>query len=299
MSDTHLAALAKKAPEYIKFESKNKHTWCSGCGNFGILNALTRALTLQNIKPHNVLMCFDVGCNGNASDKLQAYTIHGLHGRVTALATGAALANHKLPIIASAGDGATFSEGINHLIHAIRNNVNITFICHNNNNYGLTTGQSSSTTPVGQKMNGTAGEVFVEPLNSLQMILSLNPAFVARGFAGDVEHLSQLIQQGISHQGFSYIEVFQACPTYNKSTPQSWYFPRIEKQKSNQNTDIWTARQAVEDTSNRLATGVIYHNPNAVDYYTQYTKINRPNYATALCEEVFHHDVSGLMQSFV
>jgi len=298
MSFTHLSALAEKAPEFVKFESKNKHTWCSGCGNFGILNALTRALTLKNIKPHEMLMCYDVGCNGNGSDKLHAYTFHGLHGRVTALATGAALANHKLPIIASAGDGATFSEGINHLIHAIRNNVNITFICHNNNNYGLTTGQASSTTPVQQKMNGTAGEVFVQPLNPMQLVLSLNPSFVARGFAGDVEHLSEMIQQGIEHQGFSFIEVFQACPTYNKATPQSWYFPRIDQQDSI-NTDIWEARKAVEDMTNKLATGVLYHNPDAVDYYTEYAQLNRPDVSTALCEEVHHYDVAGLMQAFV
>jgi len=300
MSFSHLTSLSQKSSDYVKFETKQKFTWCSGCGNFGILNALTRALTLSNIQPHQMLMCYDVGCNGNGSDKLQTYTIHGLHGRVTALSAGCAIANHKMPIIASAGDGSTLSEGINHLLHAIRNNYNVTFILHNNSVYGLTTGQASSTTPLEQQMNGTVGQTSVPPLNPLQFVLSLNPGFVARGFAGDVETLSGLIQQGIAHQGFSFIEVFQACPTYNKATPQSWYFPRITDISGYENydiTNIWDARRLADSGNDKLATGVLYKNPERVDYYS--TLNYRKDVPTALCEEVCQTDVTKLIQAFV
>jgi 2-oxoglutarate ferredoxin oxidoreductase subunit beta len=296
---SQLQELESKVKEYLAFESPNIHTWCSGCGNFGILNALVRALVLENIAPHECLICFDVGCNGNASDKINANTIHGLHGRVLSLAAGCAIGNHKLPVIAIGGDGATFSEGINHLVHAVRNNYNFVFICHNNSNYGLTTGQASATTRKGQVMNGTPGEVVVEPLNAAQIVLSLDPSFVARGFSGDVEYLTELIRQGLKHKGFAFIEVFQVCPTYNKATPQSWYWPRIKKVEEipgYNNTDIWQARKIAVDLEEQIAVGLLYHNPNKLDFLSLQT--NRQQRSTTLVEEVQHFPISGLLEEF-
>jgi 2-oxoglutarate ferredoxin oxidoreductase subunit beta len=296
---SQLQELESKVKEYLAFESPNIHTWCSGCGNFGILNALVRALVLENIAPHECLICFDVGCNGNASDKINANTIHGLHGRVLSLAAGCAIGNHKLPVIAIGGDGATFSEGINHLVHAVRNNYNFVFICHNNSNYGLTTGQASATTRKGQAMNGTPGEVVVEPLNAAQIVLSLDPSFVARGFSGDVEYLTELIRQGLKHKGFAFIEVFQVCPTYNKATPQSWYWPRIKKVEEipgYNNTDIWQARKIAADLEEQIAVGLLYHNPNKLDFLSLQT--NRQQRSTTLVEEVQHFPISELLEEF-
>ena len=192
------------------------------------MNAVKNALVLENIEPNKVLMCFDVGCSGNASDKISVNTIHGLHGRVISLASGAKIANEEMTVIASAGDGATFSEGVNHLIHAIRSNYPIVFIHHNNENYGLTTGQASSTTRKGCSMNGSPDGVITNALNPLSMVLSLNPSFVARSFSGDLLHMTKTIQAGIKHNGFSFIEILQTCPTYNKSTPKKWYLDRIK-----------------------------------------------------------------------
>jgi len=296
---SQLQELESKVKEYLAFESPNIHTWCSGCGNFGILNALVRALVLENIAPHECLICFDVGCNGNASDKINANTIHGLHGRVLSLAAGCAIGNHKLPVIAIGGDGATFSEGINHLVHAVRNNYNFVFICHNNSNYGLTTGQASATTRKGQAMNGTPGEVVVEPLNAAQIVLSLDPSFVARGFSGDVEYLTELIRQGLKHKGFAFIEVFQVCPTYNKATPQSWYWPRIKKVEEipgYNNTDIWQARKIAADLEEQIAVGLLYHNPNKPDFLS--LQANRQQRSTTLVEEVQHFLISELLEEF-
>ena len=296
---SQLQELESKVKEYLAFESPNIHTWCSGCGNFGILNALVRALVLENIAPHECLICFDVGCNGNASDKINANTIHGLHGRVLSLAAGCAIGNHKLPVIAIGGDGATFSEGINHLVHAVRNNYNFVFICHNNSNYGLTTGQASATTRKGQAMNGTPGEVVVEPLNAAEIVLSLDPSFVARGFSGDVEYLTELIRQGLKHKGFAFIEVFQVCPTYNKATPQSWYWPRIKKVEEipgYNNTDIWQARKIAADLEEQIAVGLLYHNPNKLDFLS--LQANRQQRSTTLVEEVQHFPISELLEEF-
>ncbi len=296
---TQTNELIAKANEFAAFETKQKHTWCNGCGDYGILSGLTRALVLEEITPDKVMLCYDVGCNGNASDKIGGYTIHGLHGRVTALAAGIKLGNPKLEVIASAGDGATFSEGINHLIHAVRCDYPITFIVHNNNNYGLTIGQASSTTKQHYAMNGSPDGPIGDTLNTLQLVLSLNPSFVARSFSGDVEHITKMIRAGINHPGFSYIEIMQACPTFNKNTPQEWYWDKIryiENIPEYDPTDIWKVRKYVDNLDTELVIGVLYQNikPHFVERLE-----NRKEIKTSPSEEVFHHDISELMQDFM
>lgn len=296
---TQIQELQSKMAQYAVFESPNIHTWCSGCGDLGILNAIIRALVLQDIEPHQCLLCFDVGCNGNASDKVMTNTIHGLHGRAISLGAGCAIGNHKMPVIATAGDGATFSEGINHLIHSVRNDYNMVFICHNNSNYGLTTGQASATTRKGQSMNGTPGEVVADSLNPAEIVLSLQPSFVARGFSGDIDHLTSLIRQGLKHQGFAFIEALQVCPTYNKATPQSWYWSRLKKVEEipeYNNTDIWQARKIASDLDEQIAIGLLYHNPNKGEFLT--SQQNRQGIETNLVEEVKPFDISNLMEEF-
>src|SRR5688572_14663303 len=127
------------------YSTDNLFTWCSNCGNYGINAAIKRTLAEMEIKPKDTMLFFDIGCNGNGADKIGGYRFHGLHGRVIPASSGASLANRNLKVIASGGDGATLGEGVNHLIHAIRSNYDITFILHNNSNYGLTQGQASST----------------------------------------------------------------------------------------------------------------------------------------------------------
>lgn len=295
---TTLDILASKASKYAQFNSEEKLTWCTGCGNFGIQNALKRALTLENINIRDTLLCFDIGCNGNGADKIHSYTLHGLHGRIISAAAGAALANPKLKVIAIAGDGATFSEGVNHLVHAIRSNYPMLFIMHNNNNYGLTTGQASSTTKKGVPMNGTPDGVYVDPLNPLEMILSLNPTFVARSFSGDVKHMTEMLRAGLNHNGFACVEIMQTCPTYNKATPQEWYWERVKKLEDEPHYDrsnIWAARKAAEDLNDRISVGILYERqaPNFLELLP-----NRKDAKTTLVEEVKSYDISKLMEEF-
>lgn len=243
------------------YNSQNLYTWCTNCGNYGIHGALKNALVEECVKPTEVVLCFDIGCNGNGSDKIGGYRAHTLHGRVIPFAMGAAIANPNLHMIASAGDGATLGEGINHLIHAIRNDINITFILHNNSNYGLTTGQASPTTPLGSEMNSTVGVVEIPPINVSQLALSLNPSFYARGFSGNVKQLTHLIRLGMHHEGFSLIEVLQDCPTYNEATPHNWYLERVYDimtlpEYNINNLDM--AREVTFDLQDKIATGLLY-----------------------------------------
>lgn len=288
--------LEKKAQEFIKFETDKKITWCSNCGNYGIQNALMRALVLEGIARKDVMMCFDIGCNGNGSDKIEVNTIHGLHGRVLPLAAGCALANPKMKVIASAGDGATFSEGVNHLVHSVRNNYPFLFIHHNNENYGLTIGQASALTRCGARMNGTVGEVVIPPINSLQFVLSLGPSFVARSFSGEVDHLTEIFRLALRHKGFAYVEVLQACPTYNKMTPDAWYAQRVrdvEELSGYDRHDIWQARKLVEDMEKNIYIGLLYEDKERADFMS--LQKNREGMETSLVEEVKQFEVSGLL----
>lgn len=273
------------------YNSENTYTWCTNCGNYGIHGALKSALVEECIKPTDVVLCFDIGCNGNGSDKIGGYKAHTLHGRVIPFAMGAALANPNIEVIASAGDGATLGEGINHFIHAIRNDINLTFILHNNSNYGLTIGQASPTTPLGIEMNGTPGVVEIPPINVAYLALSLNPSFYARGFSGNPKQLTKLIRLGIHHKGFSLIEVLQDCPTFNEATPHNWYLDRIYDigTLTDYNiNNIEMAREATGDLSEHIATGLLYKSGLDARYKEEIASLDHN-----------HIDISDLLKEFI
>ena len=282
------------SPVAIKdYSHTNLCTWCDGCGNYGILTALKKALVELGLKPHQVLICFDVGCHGNMSDKLAGYRFHGLHGRVISLAAGAALANPDIPVIALGGDGAGFSEGVGHLVHAIRSNYNMTFILHNNANFGLTTGQASSLTPRGEKMNTAPFGTVEEPLNSMDFVFSLNPSFVARGFSGNIGQLAGIIKAAVVHRGFSYVDVLQACPTYNKFATHEYLLGKCYECEA---SDFETARRAAVDTSEKIATGVLYQDDSKPAFLGQLEA--RKGIGTRLVDEVREVDISALSAKF-
>lgn len=266
-SSAYITGIEDNQDIYLQYEeSEEKLTWCSGCGNYGIQKAVFRAMTLENIPHDKVLFCYDIGCSGNESDKIGAFTIHGLHGRVLPLAAGAVIANNRLKVIAVAGDGATFSEGVNHLMHTVRNDYPIVFLCHNNENYGLTTGQASSTTRKGFAMNGSPDGAIADPINVCRLVLSLNPTFVARCFSGDVKHMTEIIRKGLKHNGFAFIEIMQVCPTYNRATSQKWFWDRLhylDDDKAYDASDILQAQAKADDLENEIAMGIIYQNPKA------------------------------------
>lgn len=291
------SALAEKKAEYLKFEGKELLTWCGGCGNFGIQNAMERALVLEGYNPQQVMFCYDIGCHGNASDKIAdktGYTLHGLHGRVIPAAAGAALANPKMKVVAFAGDGGTMSEGVNHLVHGVRSNYPMLFILHNNENYGLTTGQASSCTRQGHAMNSSPDGVPLPAMNVCDFVLGLHPTFVARSFSGNVNHMTDMMRAGLQHNGFAFIEIFQACPTYNRATPHEWYLERIHYIEKSADS-IEEARKLVADLDQQINLGIFYQkeDTNFLQKMAQ-----RQGVETAAVEEVKPHDISKLLEAF-
>ncbi|MFA6523300.1 MAG: thiamine pyrophosphate-dependent enzyme [Candidatus Peribacteraceae bacterium] len=274
-------------------------TWCDGCGDYGIWTALRQALVELKIAPTQVLLCYDVGCHGNMSDKLSGYRFHGLHGRVIPFAAGAKLANMKLPVIAEGGDGASFSEGVGHLVHAVRSNYPIVFILHNNANYGLTTGQASALTPKGQKMNTSPNGIPERTLPSMDFIFSLEPTFVARGFSGAIWQLKEILKAAIQHRGFAFVDVLQACPSYNKFATHEYLLERCYDswKEGHDPKDLAKARHLACDTSQRIATGVLYQNQDVPNFYEEL--VARKGIETTPVEEVGIKDIGDLMKDFM
>lgn len=195
-------------------------TWCSGCGNFGILTAFKQALRrLQDkgIPKERIVLTAGIGQHGKIFDYLNVSGFYGLHGRSMTTAQGIKLANPDLKVITFAGDGDAFGEGLEHMVFAAKRNADITVIVHDNAVYGLTTGQYTPTSPKGYRGPSTPRGSVEEPINPLLLLLAAEATFVARGFPGHLPHLTDLMVQAIEHEGFSFLDVLQPCVTFNNT----------------------------------------------------------------------------------
>lgn len=243
-----------------RFNTEAKPTWCPGCGDFGIQNAMKRALRSLDLQPHEVVISSGIGCSGKIPHWIKAYGFHGLHGRALPVATGAKLANHKLVMIAAGGDGDGYSEGMGHFIHGCRRNVDMTYLVHNNGVYGLTTGQVSPTGERGFVSSTTPHGALELPFHPLALAISAGATFVARGFSGDLERLGELIAEAIRHPGFSFIDVLQVCVSFNPSKSFKWYQERVYnlEDEGHDPTDRMKALEMVFRDDDRLPTGLFY-----------------------------------------
>jgi 2-oxoglutarate/2-oxoacid ferredoxin oxidoreductase subunit beta len=233
-----------------------KNSWCPGCGNFGIQNALKGAI-LKNDKKKTVLVT-GIGCHGKMSDYLDVNTFYSLHGRAIPTAVGVKIGNEDLNVICCVGDGDAYSEGIAHLIHAAKKNSNITVIVHDNHAFSLTVKQATATSPRGFVGTTTPKGSNEDPINPLEMMLSVGATFVARGYAGKLEHLEDLILEGVKHQGFSFIEVLQPCVAWYNT--YSDYNERVYETEGNFSYDeaLQKIREWDYSSKERIALGVFY-----------------------------------------
>lgn len=233
--------------------------WCPGCGDFGIWAALKNAVVQLGWAPTDFVMVYGIGCHGHMVNFLNSNAVETLHGRPIPVAQGVKLANHSLNVIALAGDGDTFGEGTNHLVHASRRNIDITMILHDNAVYGLTTGQTSPTSHKGFKSKSTPAGAIEEPVNPLAIALAAGATFVARGFSGDIPNLTKMIVEGINHKGFAFIDIFQPCVTWNHINTYQWYREHIYQLPSEyQANDRAAAFKRALEWSDKVPVGVFY-----------------------------------------
>lgn len=235
--------------------------WCPGCGNFGILKAFTQAMVDLGLEPHQFTVVSGIGQSGKFPHYTKCNTFNGLHGRTLPVATGIKLVNSSMPVIAVAGDGDCYGEGGNHLIHAIRRNIDITVLVHDNQVYGLTKGQASPTTMEGVKTKVQPQGVVSEPLNPLALAVALDCSFVARSYAGDGEHLTKMIKEAVSHKGFSLLDILQPCVTYNKINTYQWFKERVYRlDNSHDPSNRAAAFAKALEFGPKIPLGVVYRN---------------------------------------
>lgn len=264
-------------PQVTEFATIHKPTWCPGCGNFGMWEALKRALSELGWEKHEFSVVWGIGCHGNGADFLDVQGMHALHGRTLPLATALRLTRPDLKVIVEMGDGDGYGLGIGHFIHTIRRNSDITVITHDNQTYGLTTGQASPTTDHLARTVSTPDGVLEQPVNPIGLALAEEATFVARGFAGDIDHLTDLYKQAFTHKGLAVVDVMQPCVTWNKLNTAAWFKERIYKLEESEwdPTDI-TAAFTLSLTSFRELTcspeecrvpiGVMYRAENVPTY---------------------------------
>ncbi|MBO2532220.1 MAG: 2-oxoacid ferredoxin oxidoreductase [Thermoactinomycetaceae bacterium] len=253
---------------FKQFRSKVKPNWCPGCGDFSVLAAMQRAFANLGLEPEDVAIVSGIGCSGRISGYLNAYGFHGIHGRALPIAQGLKLANRDLTVVAAGGDGDGFAIGMGHTIHAIRRNVDITYIVMDNQVYGLTKGQTSPRSEVGFKTKSTPMGSIESPLSPMEMALTVGAGFVAQGFSSDLKQLTRLIEEGIKHKGFSLINVYSPCVTYNKINTYDWFkdhLVNLDEEEGYDPSDRTMAMQKLME-HNSLVTGIIYQDKNRPSY---------------------------------
>ena len=279
------------------FKSSDEVSWCPGCGNFGLLAAVKKALVELNRPPNQVLLVSGIGQAAKLPHYVRANCFNGLHGRALPAAAGARIANRELSVIVTTGDGDCYGEGGNHFIHNIRRNLDITVLVHNNQVYGLTKGQASPTTQEGVKTKVQPEGVILDPFQSLATAIAGGCGFVARGFVGQTDHLVWLICEGVKFRGFALIEVLQPCATYNKLNTFAWYTQRAYKVNDDPAYDVKDKAAALQkalEWGDRIPLGILYRSegPSYED------KSNLNKLPPLVDQPVENIDVKPLLQDF-
>src|ERR671931_182654 len=234
--------------------------WCPGCGDFSVLAALQTAMFELELPPHQACVISGIGCSSNLPGYVNTYGMHTLHGRALAVATGVKLGNHKLKIIATGGDGDGYGIGGNHFVHTMRRNVNLTYIVMDNQIYGLTTGQVSPTSIKGMKTKSTPFGSVENPINPIPLAIAGGATYVARGYTGQVRHLTDLIKGGIQHRGFALIDCFSPCVTFNRDNTHEFFKQRVRKLSDvdHDPTDFALAMQRAYEWGEEIPIGLFW-----------------------------------------
>ncbi|MFC2136228.1 2-oxoacid:ferredoxin oxidoreductase subunit beta [Bacteroidota bacterium] len=238
--------------------------WCPGCGDYIILNALKRAIVQLNLNPKDILVVSGIGCSSKLPQWINTFGFHGVHGRGLPVGLGAKIANKDLHVIVIGGDGDVYGEGMNHFVHSLRKNINITLLVHDNQIYGLTKGQTSPTTMTGDKTNSAPllGNL-EEPINPLTLAISQGASHVARSFAGDLPHLTNTIANAIAFKGFAFVDIFQPCVTWNKHNTFDWFKERVydlQEKKFKTDSQEKSLIKAME-FGDKIPVGLFYEQP--------------------------------------
>lgn len=280
----NIAVIERTVDDY---KSEEKPTWCPGCGDFGVLNALYNALKGEGYDPTNVVTVSGIGCSSRLPYFMSTYGFHSLHGRSMPIATGLKVANPAIKVIAAGGDGDAFAIGAGHTVHAIRRNVDICYVIMDNAVYGLTKGQTSPTSQLGFTTKTTPRGNVDQPINPLLLALACGATFVARGFSGRPKELAEIIERGMKHKGFAFIDTYSPCPTFNKTNTFKFYREEVEELPADHDVTNKVEAMRLASLDDPLYLGVFYQVelPTFVDHIEAQqsgTEADRPQLINSL-----------------
>ncbi|CAM4013019.1 2-oxoacid ferredoxin oxidoreductase [Staphylococcus schweitzeri] len=258
------------------FRNNVKPNWCPGCGDFSVQAAIQKAAANIGLEPEEVAIITGIGCSGRLSGYINSYGVHSIHGRALPLAQGVKMANKDLTVIASGGDGDGYAIGMGHTIHALRRNMNMTYIVMDNQIYGLTKGQTSPSSAIGFVTKTTPKGNIEKNVAPLELALSSGATFVAQGFSSDIKGLTKLIEDAINHDGFSFVNVFSPCVTYNKINTYDWFKEHLISVDDIENYDSEDKQLAIKTVIEHesLVTGIVYQDKETPSYESQIKELD-------------------------
>jgi 2-oxoglutarate/2-oxoacid ferredoxin oxidoreductase subunit beta len=258
---------------------KIDNAWCPGCGNFSILNVVKKTLHEMEIAPQNVVFSSGIGQAAKLPQYVQTNYFNGLHGRAVPVATAIKAANPYLLVIAEGGDGDMYGEGGNHFMHAVRRNIDIVHVVHNNMIYGLTKGQASPTSKRGLVTPLQINGVHLEPANPLAVALSYGAGFIARAYSGDREILQDILTQAINYRGYALIDIFPPCVTFNKVNTHQWFKENTYYVDENYNPNNFDLAVNKLFETEKIPMGILYRKEETktfTDYLPAYKENKEP-----------------------
>jgi 2-oxoglutarate ferredoxin oxidoreductase subunit beta len=270
--------------------------WCPGCGDHAILMSVKGAIADLGLDPKDVLIVSGIGCSAKLPHYVRTYGFHGIHGRPLPIATGAKLANRDLKVIVISGDGDCYGIGMSHFIHAVRRNVDLALLVHDNQIYGLTTGQTSPTSDFGFRTKTTPDGSIENAVRPLALALSAGGTFVSRGFAGSPKQLAGLIKEAITHKGTGFVDILQPCVTFNRVNTFAWFRERIYElaQTDYRPDDRVKAMAKATEWGEKIPLGVLFREDKPA-----YGDLMPALQAGPLVKQPLERDIRPLMEGFI
>ena len=254
---------------FTDFKSDKQPTWCPGCGDFGTMNGMMKALAQTGNDPDNTFVVAGIGCSGKIGTYMHSYALHGVHGRALPVGTGVKIANPELEVMVAGGDGDGYSIGAGHFVHAVRRNVDMTYVVMDNRIYGLTKGQASPTSREDFETSTSPDGTNQQPVNPLALALAAGGTFIAQSFSSDSQRHAEIVQEAIEHDGFGFVNVYSPCVTFNDVDTYDYFRDAIvdvgDEEFGHDPTAYDDAKDLILDREKEYQ-GVIYQDESSVGY---------------------------------
>ncbi|WP_436901381.1 2-oxoacid:ferredoxin oxidoreductase subunit beta [Halovenus halobia] len=255
---------------FVDFKSDKQPTWCPGCGDFGTMNGMMKALAETGNSPDDTFIVAGIGCSGKIGTYMHSYALHGVHGRALPVGIGVKMANPELEVMVAGGDGDGYSIGAGHFVHAVRRNVDMTYVVMDNRIYGLTKGQASPTSREDFETSTSPDGTNMPPVNPLALALASGATFIAQSFSSDSKRHAEIVQKAVEHDGFGFVNVYSPCVTFNDVDTYDYFRDSLVdlKEDDHDPTDREEAKEVIL-SGDKEYQGVIYQNENSVPFEEQ------------------------------